>query len=54
MNVVELVWNELKNFVRKKFCSSIEKLMDRVQLLFTDKFKLEKRRAYVKRVKEVK
>ncbi|CAF1064095.1 unnamed protein product [Brachionus calyciflorus] len=53
INVIELVWSELKNYVKKKFCSNIDELRARVQRFFRTKFTLEKCRAYVMRVKEV-
>ncbi|CAF1072277.1 unnamed protein product [Brachionus calyciflorus] len=54
INIIELVWGELKNYVRKKYCPDIYSLKARVNRFFTTVMTIEKCRSYVQRVKQYK
>lgn len=50
---MELVWAELKRFLRKVFLKSKQEIADRVKKFFDEIMTLEKCQTYITRVKEV-
>jgi hypothetical protein len=53
INIIELVWAELKRFLRKKLLKNQQEIADRVQLFFETQLTVEKCRNYIERVHEV-
>ncbi|CAF0985127.1 unnamed protein product [Brachionus calyciflorus] len=53
INIIELVWSELKHYVRKKYCKDIKSITERINKFFQNHFTLEKCRDYVGRVKKM-
>jgi transposase len=53
INIIELVWAELKRFLRKKFLKTKQEIADRVQKFFNEVLTIEKCQSYITRVKEV-
>lgn len=53
INIIELVWAELKRFLRKKFLKTKQEIADRVQKFFDENLTVDKCRAYISRVSEV-
>jgi transposase len=53
INVIELVWAELKRFLRKKLLKSKQEIANRVQKFFTEILTVEKCQTYIGRVNEV-
>ncbi len=53
INIIELVWAELKRFLRKKFLKTKQEIADRVQLFFDEVLTVEKCQIYIARVQKV-
>ena len=53
INIIELVWAELKRFLRKKVLKTKQAIADRVKLFFDEILTVEKCQMYIARVKEV-
>jgi len=53
INVIELVWAELKRFLRKRMLTTKQEVVDRAQLFFDRNLTLEKCRNYIRRVNTV-
>ena len=51
--MIELVWAELKRYLRKKFLTSKQEIANRVQKFFSEVLTIEKCRTYIGRVQEV-
>lgn len=54
INIIELVWAELKRFLRKKRLRDEQGIADRVKLFFDTQLTVEKCQSYINRVQEVK
>ena len=53
INIIELVWADLKRFLRKKELKTREEICDRVELFYRNYLTVEKCRAYIGHVKTV-
>ena len=53
INIIELVWAELKRFLRKKFLKTKQEIADRVRLFFDEVLTVEKCQIYIARVQKV-
>ena len=53
INIIELVWAELKRFLRKKLLKNNQEIANRVKLFFDTELTVEKCRNYISRVQEV-
>ena len=53
INIIELVWAELKRFLRKRMFTTRQEVVDRAQLFFDRNLTLEKCRNYIRRVNTV-
>ena len=53
INIIELVWAELKRFLRKKLLKNQQEIADRVKLFYETQLTVEKCRNYIGRVTEV-
>ena len=53
INIIELVWAELKRFLRKRMLTTKQEVVDRAQLFFDRNLTLEKCRNYIRRVNTV-
>jgi len=53
INVIELVWAELKRFLRKKYLKTKQEIANRVKLFFDRILTVEKCQSYINRVHEV-
>ncbi len=53
INIIELVWAELKRFLRKKLLRNEQEIADRVALFFETKLTIDKCRNYISRVNQV-
>ena len=53
INIIELVWAELKRFLRKKLLKNQQEIADRVKLFYETQLTVEKCRNYIGRVSEV-
>ena len=54
INIIELVWADLKRFLRKKLLKDNIEIANRVKLFFETSLTVEKCRNYINRVQEVK
>ena len=53
INVIELMWHDLKFFLRKKQCHTIAELNYRIQQFFQYKLTIAKCRSYIDRILDV-
>ncbi len=53
INVIELVWAEMKRFLRKKNLKTKEEIADRVELFYRTELTVEKCRSYIGHVNNV-
>jgi transposase len=53
INIIELVWAELKRFLRKKLLRNEQEIADRVALFFETQLTIDKCRNYISRVNQV-
>jgi transposase len=53
MNTIELVWHELKSYIRKKTCLNLDSLIYRIQKFFHYKLTAEKCLNYINRIEKV-
>ena len=53
INIIELVWAELKRFLRKKLLRNEQEIADRVALFFETQLTIFKYRNYISRVDQV-
>jgi transposase len=54
INIIELVWADMKRFFRKKKLKNRQEVADRVQLFFDRHLTIEKCQVYITRIQEVK
>ena len=54
INIIELVWAEMKRFLRKKKLKNRQEVADRVRLFFERHLNAEKCQNYINRIHEVK
>jgi transposase len=53
INIIELVWADMKRFLRKKKLKTRQEVADRVKLFFERHLTVEKCQAYIHRIHEV-
>ena len=53
INVIELMWHDLKFYIRKKQCHNLAELNYRIQRFFRYKLTVQKCRQYIDRIKAV-
>ena len=51
--MIELVWADLKRFLRKKYLKTKEEIADRVELFYRNHLTVEKCRAYIGHITNV-
>ena len=53
INIIELVWADLKRFLRKKLLKTREEICDRAEIFYRHCLTIEKCRSYIGHVKTV-
>jgi transposase len=53
INMIELIWAELKRYVRKKACNTTNELVHRIQKFFQYKLTVRKCRKYIRHLRRV-
>ena len=53
INIIELVWADLKKYIRKRVCKNKHELIYRIQKFFTYKMTIEKCQNYINSMDKV-